>query len=443
MAFTGLLLKGAGPFEELWLDLSDGKGNPHLGPHVIAGVNGSGKSTVLRGLAWTVSYPWNGGFPIQDWSRSVEGWPQSGAVVEWSDAEGVATYAAGRFAIEDRKLPDWLRLPHWGDAEATRLGQLYGMNYGVFASGVFLLGSPVVDGVAGCRALVVGYSPNRVLRHIPRTEPWNARQGLGTDNALSFDKTVENGITHAWLKDLLSRVAWAERDGQSNAVAVQARNQIESALSSAFETEARLDAEIEKGFELRFKLGSQRLDFSQLPDGVRNLLGLVVDFVRRRDTANWQPEFAETRPGVLLVDEVDAHLHPKWQRTVLPALKAAFPDVQIIVTTHSPFVISSCEEAKIHVLDLDEKRRGYLKETMDAPVGDSVMATVKDVFGVSWYSVQTERKLKRWNELRREEAIGPLGKEGKKELDGLVEDLGRRSEELALIVGHPELMGEE
>jgi energy-coupling factor transporter ATP-binding protein EcfA2 len=59
-----------GPFERLDIDLSDGKGNPHLGPHIFAGVNGSGKSTVLRTLAW-----------VMDWQHLLDGHRHSQAAI--------------------------------------------------------------------------------------------------------------------------------------------------------------------------------------------------------------------------------------------------------------------------------------------------------------------------------------------------------------------------
>jgi ABC-type transport system involved in cytochrome c biogenesis ATPase subunit len=54
MPLLRLIAEGVGPFERLDLDFSDGHGNPHLGPHILAGVNGSGKSTALRAVAWTL-----------------------------------------------------------------------------------------------------------------------------------------------------------------------------------------------------------------------------------------------------------------------------------------------------------------------------------------------------------------------------------------------------
>src|SRR5258708_925515 len=72
MALLGLTAEGVGPFERLEMDFSDGHGNPHLGPHILAGVNGSGKSTVLRTIAWAMDEG-RRGFPYDEWHHLVEG----------------------------------------------------------------------------------------------------------------------------------------------------------------------------------------------------------------------------------------------------------------------------------------------------------------------------------------------------------------------------------
>lgn len=81
--------------------------------------------------------------------------------------------------------------------------------------------------------------------------------------------------------------------------------------------------------------------FKNLSDGQRIVLTLVGDLVRRATTLN--PHFAdhalEKTPGVVLIDELDLHLHPKWQRRIIHDLKTTFPSIQFIATTHSPQLI--------------------------------------------------------------------------------------------------------
>lgn len=97
-----------------------------------------------------------------------------------------------------------------------------------------------------------------------------------------------------------------------------------------------------------------RLPVTQLSDGIRNTLGLVADLAHR--AARLNPQFgadaARLTPGVVLIDEVDLHLHPVWQQTVVGALREAFPLVQFIVTTHSPQVLSTVPAACIRVIEI-------------------------------------------------------------------------------------------
>ena len=62
----------------------------------------------------------------------------------------------------------------------------------------------------------------------------------------------------------------------------------------------------------------------------------------------------ENRPAILLIDEIENHLHPTWQRRVIPALLEHFPGLQIFATTHSPFVVAGLKVGQVHLLNRDE-----------------------------------------------------------------------------------------
>ena len=99
-----------------------------------------------------------------------------------------------------------------------------------------------------------------------------------------------------------------------------------------------------------------RLPLIMLSDGVRTMLALVADVARR--CASLNPQLSDQAslqtPGVLIIDEVDMHLHPRWQQQVLGLLQGAFPALQIIVSTHSPHVLSTVEKSSIRVLRAEE-----------------------------------------------------------------------------------------
>ncbi len=97
------------------------------------------------------------------------------------------------------------------------------------------------------------------------------------------------------------------------------------------------------------------LAVSQLSDGVRNMIGLVADIAYRavRLNSRFGQEAPKQTPGLVLIDEVDMHLHPEWQQIVLTSLTKAFPALQFIVTTHSPQVLTTVPAKSIRILDTE------------------------------------------------------------------------------------------
>lgn len=93
--------------------------------------------------------------------------------------------------------------------------------------------------------------------------------------------------------------------------------------------------------------------FPELSDGLRLMTALVLDLAWRCAVTN--PHFgadsARRSHGVVLIDEIDKHLHPTWQRTIVGTLRKSFPNLQFIATTHSPFVVQSVETESLINLD--------------------------------------------------------------------------------------------
>lgn len=92
--------------------------------------------------------------------------------------------------------------------------------------------------------------------------------------------------------------------------------------------------------------------FTELSDGFRAILEIVADLILKMQNGNSiSSEFM--KPGIVLIDEVETHLHLQLQKNILPLLTTLFPNIQFIVTTHSPFVLSSQENAT--AFDLEHK----------------------------------------------------------------------------------------
>ena len=95
--------------------------------------------------------------------------------------------------------------------------------------------------------------------------------------------------------------------------------------------------------------------FGNLSDGQRNVLAMVGDLAIK--AAKLNPQFGDRAlqetPGVVLIDELDLHLHPKWQRRIIEDLRRTFPKVQFFVTTHSPFLVQTLREGELRVVGPD------------------------------------------------------------------------------------------
>ena len=146
----------------------------------------------------------------------------------------------------------------------------------------------------------------------------------------------------------------------------------------------------------------------------------------------WDSKLKQHRPGIVLLDEIESHFHPLWQRRLLPAAQAALPDVQIVAASHSPFLITSCLGARIHVLEMDSARcEAKLRESIDAPVGDSIATVLRGIFDIpSQFDIDTEKHLREWNELNKLHVIGKISAQGSKRHAKVTETHANRSEEL-------------
>ena len=89
--------------------------------------------------------------------------------------------------------------------------------------------------------------------------------------------------------------------------------------------------------------------FSRLSDGVKNMIGMVSDIAFRCAILN--PHLGANAPqeteGIIFIDEIDLHLHPRWQRRIVEDLQRTFPNIQFFATTHSPFIIQSLRQGKL------------------------------------------------------------------------------------------------
>lgn len=101
---------------------------------------------------------------------------------------------------------------------------------------------------------------------------------------------------------------------------------------------------------------AQKFAMDEMSDGYKNTLSMIGDIAYRMAVLNptLGDQVLEKTPGIVLVDEIDLHLHPQWQQTILSDLHAIFPEIQFIVSSHAPAVINSVPREQIRILDHGE-----------------------------------------------------------------------------------------
>ena len=125
----------------------------------------------------------------------------------------------------------------------------------------------------------------------------------------------------------------------------------------------------------------------------------------------------EEKPAILLIDEIENHLHPTWQRRVIPELLKHFPTLQIFATTHSPFVVAGLKAGQVHLLKRDEN--GVVTATTNERdvIGWTADEILRTMMGVDEPTDQlTVDRASRLRQLRGKETLTP---EEESELNGL------------------------
>lgn len=312
------------------------------GMNLIVGVNGVGKSSVLEALRVMLIYVLprisNIKMAAQSFSSSDIMNKQNSLTVELFLEHGNENfnYLRHQFREEYRSI---------GDEGTVRdatysLETVHELNY----YGPMGIGIPIDSNrktLAGFRQS--NLSPLSVYFSTRRSLISNAKGqqsgGLAFAGSLQSRELMIREFIDWWLVQ--------EELGTSDRL--QALNQAVMLFLDSF-TNVRVVREPEP--TLIFEKAGVELDVRQLSDGERGMLALVLDLARRLALAN--PELDDPiRDGkaVVLIDELDLHLHPQWQRTIVQRLTDTFPACQFIATTHSPQIIGEVAPENIILLE--------------------------------------------------------------------------------------------
>ncbi len=191
------------------------------------------------------------------------------------------------------------------------------------------------------------------------------------------------------------------------------------AIGAIIQKEIDFDID-ESDLKVWIVVAGEKLEFNQLPDGLKSIISWISDLLMRMDRVKWEndtPVF--DRNFILFLDEIEVHMHPAWQRKILPVVQKLFPNAQIFISTHSPFVVGSVDGAWIHKL---VKPNGDSKLAEGYPIlsedEKSYEYWLEEVFGIhEKYGLVAQDKYERRRELIRKQALTPSEQDELKQLD--------------------------
>lgn len=171
-----------------------------------------------------------------------------------------------------------------------------------------------------------------------------------------------------------------------------------------------------KDYSFRILSNGKSFKFTELSAGYSAVLDIVTDLILKMQSQNSLTRAYE-KQGIVLIDEIETHLHLELQRIILPLLTRIFPNIQFIVTTHSPFILSSLPNAV--AFDLENK------ETIEDLTDYSYEALAEGYFGVRTESSNIQIRLERLRELA---SLSERSQSEQIELTELLADFEKMSE---------------
>lgn len=309
-------------FRDLEFSFDRGDGT-YAGWTVLTGDNGSGKSTLLKALALALAYRYRGIL-----QPSLRGWLRTGEDKASIELQVVESSGSRNTALIELGKPT-----HVGGIEMPDA-------MGSFPSNT--------DGWFCC-----GYGPFRRISGASKDVSELMVIPVVERLVTLFQETASLAEADRWLRDLnYKKLEGKNKAAETLALVLELLN--EEFLPNQVRVE-RVDSD---GLWLKDSKDND-LSWSDMSDGYRAALALLTDILRHMINAHGTDDLTGRdadgclflKPsGVVLIDEIDAHLHPEWQREIGFWLKKRFPNIQFIVTSHSPLICQAADPNGLFVL---------------------------------------------------------------------------------------------
>ncbi len=432
MKIRKLQLKNIGVFDDETIEFQECPEKDKAEIHILTGENGSGKTTILQALASAfllrplvtdhkTIYRVGLNTTKNGFSKKIRRHNKAELGISFTESNTTKDFLFFISANEDNQSQKITNLSYQNKVDEKLI-------FYSIASEQYLLKRMF-------SFFVAGYSGYRRIKD----EKINLFDEVDENplyQALDFVKDENSKFTvNQWLGRNLSKRALALEDKSENAnkFTENVKN-LEQAISQII------------GYEIRFKLkidlslvlikDNQKLDFDVLPDGLKSLISWIGDLLMRLDSLKWKddtPIF--DREIILFLDEIEVHLHPAWQRKVLPIVQKLFKNAQIFVSTHSPFVVNSVDDAWVYKLKVTDGK-AKVESVTKSEDGNSYSYVLEETFDIKEeFGVGVQKDLEKFKDLRNQILSSTNGtSKFEKDIKVLGRKLAEQSEELNTIV---------
>lgn len=343
--------------------------------NIVIGVNGSGKTSLLRAIAvalggWAHAYikDENNRRPIsKEEIRTV----YIDNAEDLSKITSIKAYGSAlivdRFGDKKTGTAKWSRLRAEGDDRTKIDGNIqYGGYPKEYSLNFNTLGQDILEYIEKKNTfnlpLIAVYECDRLW--VPEELDLESSATTSYSRFDPYKDCFHTGANHKKVGEWLLKHELASIQQQKETpILLSIRNAAKAALEGC----SGLKFDFEKSRVMVEFEGGGVTQFSHLSDGQRTMMGLFCDLAMRCSLLNPHlgGEASSETSGVVLIDELDLHLHPKWQRRIIEDLRKIFPKIQFICTTHSPFLIQSLREGKLIRLDTNEEDEYYNRSIED------------------------------------------------------------------------------
>ena len=402
-----------GAFEHIKMDFPEKTDPDKAEIHILTGENGTGKTTILEVLVES--------FEIKSEQRKVNLYKKilsedSNFIIKYKNFDDF------KYTFEKDHFKTNKNTGNHGRLIDYLLSIDKNSNYSDFTNS------------NGNKVAFFAYSGYRRVSEVKVVGPKEIKDNPLKD-ALDFNKSINPENFIQWVINTVTRELNAKGRGDFEKAIIFKKflNQLEEIISDIIDKPISFD--IDDDFNVLMIIDELLLDFDVLPDGLKSMISWIGDLLMRMDRIKWKDDLPIFERNIILfLDEIEVHLHPAWQRKILPVVQKLFKNAQIFISTHSPFVVGSVDGAWVHKLKKDGAYAVLDGEPTLSSDGKTFVQILSDTFDItSLFGEQNERKILKFKEIKNLILSGQDYDET--EFNTLIDELSNESRALENLIG--------